>query len=166
MDGRKALLKRLASVTDWDQTTRAAFEGECWVETRNTIYRFRDGVCFQVANRDPRKKGRASALVGMRLVGWVSETRSESEREWHSRLGYEWTEGAAALLWRPQGEAGDEAMAMTSRTTAFTAGRSSSCLQAMHDQAPPPDSQLLRRVVASSPPFAAGRPPMPSHVSG
>jgi len=160
MDGRRALLKKLASVTDWDQTKRAAFDGECWVETRNTIYRFRDGVCFQVASTDPRKKGRASALVGMRLVGWVSGGES------HSRLGYEWTEGAAALLWRPEGEAGDEAMAMTSRTTAFTAGRSSSCLQAMHDQAPPPDSQLLRRVVVSSPPFAAGRPPMPSYVSG
>ena len=131
MEARRALLKKLASVTDWDQTTRAAFEGESWVETRNTIYRFRDGVCVAVARRDPRKKERGSALLGMRLVGWVEGGPS------CSRLSYEWTPGAYALLWRPERAGVDESIAMTSCTTAFTLGHSSSFLQAIHDCAPP-----------------------------
>jgi hypothetical protein len=156
---RRDLLKRLASVTDWDQSTRTTFEGECWVETRNTIYRFRDGICVQVSCSDPRKKARASVLVGMRLVGWLE---GGSER---SRLSYEWAPGASALLWRPETERGDEAMAMTSRTTAFTLGRSSSYLQAIHDRAPPIDSQMLRRAKIPTPAFGPMRPRLPSHAS-
>jgi hypothetical protein len=157
---RRDLLRRLASVTDWDQSRRTTFEGECWVETRNTIYRFRDGVCFQVSCSDPRKKGRASVLVGMRLVGWLE---GGAER---SRLSYEWTPGASALLWRPEQDGGEEAMAMTSRTTAFTLGRSSSYLQAIHDQAPPTDSKMLRRAKIPTPAFAPTRARLPSHASG
>jgi hypothetical protein len=160
MEARRALLKRLASITAWDQTKRVSFDGECWVETRNTIYRFRDGVCFQVASADPRKRGRSSALVGMRLVGWVEGGAS------HARLSYEWTEGSSALLWRAEAEGADEAMAMTSRTTAFETGRSASYLQAIHDQAPPNDSQLVRRAKVPTPAFTPARPPLPSYVSG
>jgi hypothetical protein len=159
MEPRRALLKRLASVTDWDHSNRTSFEGECWVRTRNTIYRFRDGLCVQVASTDPEKQARASGLMGMRLVGWLEGG------EKRSRLSYEWTEGASALLWRPERDGREEAMAMTSRTTAFTLGRSSSHLQAIHDQAPPGDSQLLRRAKIPTPAFGPLRPRLPSHAS-
>ncbi len=156
---RRDLLKRLASVTDWDSANRTSFEGECWVETRNTIYRFRDGVCFEVSCSDPRKKPRASVLVGMRLVGWLE---GGSER---SRLSYEWTPGASALLWRPENAGEAEAMAMTSRTTAFTLGRSSQYLQTIHDHSPPIDSQMMRRAKIPTPALSPPRPRMPSHAS-
>jgi len=159
MEPRRALLKRLASVTDWDRANRTSFEGECWIRTRNTLYRLRDGVCIQIASSDPLRKGRAQALVGMRLVGWLE---GGQERQ---RLSYEWAAGAAALLWRPAQAGTQEAMAMTSRTTAFTIGRSASCLQAIHDHEPPVDSQLLDRGIAT-PSATPARPPLPSSASG
>jgi hypothetical protein len=155
MQARKALLKKLAAVTDWDTAKRAALEGEAWVETRNTMYRFRDGVCFAVACRDPRKNARAGVIVGMRLVGWLVGTPG------HVRLSYAWEAGACAVLWRPGEEAREEAMAMTSPTKAFTRGKSPACLQALHDAAPPDDSSTFKRQGASR--FLdAPRPPLPS----
>jgi hypothetical protein len=160
MEARRELLKRLASVSDWGSGRRTAFAGESWVETRNTIYRFRDGVCFQVASRGGRgagrDKGRGRSLIGMRLVAWLTGT------EECSRLAYEWETGAYAVLWRPEGPESDEVMALTSRTVAFELGQSPVYLQAIHDHAPPHDSQLLRRVAT---PAAAPRPPLPSYAS-
>ena len=159
MEARRELLKRLASVSDWGGGTRTAFEGESWIETKNTIYRFRDGVCTQVACRAGRKKARARSLVGMRLVAWLAGT------DQHSRLAYEWEPGAYAVLWRAEDEDGDEVMAMTSRTVSFTLGRSPAFVQAIHDHAPPCDSQLVRRVQTPTRAHLAPRPPLPSYAS-
>jgi hypothetical protein len=159
MEARRELLKRLASVSDWGRGAGrgAALEGESWVETRNTIYRFRDGVCFQVGCRDGCKKSLgARALVGMRLVAWL--TGSEPR----ARLTYEWEPGAYAVLWRPETETGEECMAMTSRTTAFAIGNAPRLLQAIHDHAPPRDSQLNLR---AQPPIRTPRPRLPSYAS-
>jgi hypothetical protein len=156
MEARRALLKRLASVTDWSGSKGAALEGESWIQTRNTIYRFRDGVCVQVSCSDGRKRARASALVGMRLVAWLAGSEN------HARIALEWEPGAYAVLWRPESENGEEVMAMTSRTTAFEIGRCPALLQAFHDGAPPPDSQRVRRIPT---PRAPVRPPLPSYAS-
>jgi hypothetical protein len=158
MKARKALLKKLATVTDWDTARRAALEGESWLETRNTLYRFRDGVCSAVACRDPRKNARSSVIIGMRLVGWLTGSAGRA------RLSYAWEEGACAVLWRPEDGATEEAMAMTSPTTAFTRGKSPAFLQALHDQAPPGDSQTFHRAGAS-PVLGAYRPRLSSQSS-
>ena len=160
-DARRALLKKLATVTDWDAASRASFAGESWLETRNTLYRFRDGVCFAVASRDPRKAALARAIVGMRLVGWLSGSGARIAREWEA--------GARGLLWRSQrdgddGERSDETMAMTSKTVSFKRGRSAAHLQALHDKLPPVDSQTFRREVAKEAPVGVApvRPRLPS----
>jgi hypothetical protein len=163
MKARKALLKKLAAVTDWESATRATLEGESWVETKNTLYRFRDGVCFAVACRDPGKSARSRIIVGMRLVGWLVGGAGKT------RLAYAWEPGACAVLWRAGDAKQEEAMAMTSATTAFTRGESPACLQALHDTRPPDDSQTYRRPDPRSPYLGAAadapRPRFPSSQS-
>jgi hypothetical protein len=158
MKARRALLKKLAAITDWDTAKRAALDGEAWLETRNTTYRFRDGVCFAVACRDPKKNERAGVLVGMRLVGWLCSSAGSV------RFSFAWEAGAAAVLWRAQVdgvEGSEEAMAMTSPTTLFTRGKSPASLQALHDARPPEDSSTFHRAGPSR--FLdAPRPRMPS----
>lgn len=159
MQARKALLRKLAAV-NWEAASRAFFEGEAWLESRNTIYRFRDGVCFDVASRDPRRTERARTLIGMRLVGWLTGPSSLFTSTWAA--------GACAVLWRPSGAgggvSGEEALAMTSASTNFARGPSSVYLQALHDQVPPVDSQTFRRNDAAPAPLKtpAPRPKLPS----
>jgi len=153
MHARKALLKRLATINDWEAASRAFFGGESWLESRNTVYRFRDGVCFDVATRDPRKSARARALIGMRLVGWLAAKGS--------LLSDEWQAGASAVLWRPGRADAEEAVAMTSATHSFARGRSSAHLQALHDHVPPVDSQTFRRDGGEAK-RPGGRPSLPS----
>jgi len=142
MEPRKELLLRLASITDWVAASRAAVEGESWLESRNTIYRLRDGVCFDVASRDPRKTARARTLVGMRLIGWLVRTGS--------LVTGIWEQGAFGILWRPNHGGTEEAIAMTSATTNYARGRSSTYLQALHDHVPPAASQTFRRDEAAA----------------
>jgi hypothetical protein len=156
MDARKTLLRKLASITDWIATNRVELRGESWLESRNTIYRFRDGVCFEVASRDPRRTARARTLLGMRLAAWLLRPGSV--------LAAAWEPGASAILWRPAGADGEEEIAMTSASTNFARGRSSSALQALHDKVPPLTSQTFRRdeVMARG---TAARAEMPSSSS-
>jgi hypothetical protein len=156
MDARKTLLRKLAAITDWIATNSVALEGESWLESRNTIYRFRDGVCFDVASRDPRRTARARTLVGMRLAAWLLRPASV--------LSSTWEVGACAILWRPGGADSEEEIAMTSASTSFARGRSSSALQALHDQVPPFASQTFRRDRAA-PKAPAPRAEMPSSSS-
>jgi hypothetical protein len=155
MQARKALLRRLATIRDWDAVDRADLEGESWLESRNTIYRFKDGVCFDVASRDPRKHARAGVLVGMRLVGWLSGNGTVFTDAWCA--------GACALLWHPGREGAEDAtMAMTSASTSFARGHSSVHLQALRDQVPPADSQTFRRQEAAASLAGTTRPRLPS----
>jgi hypothetical protein len=137
MHAREVLLRKLAAITDWDAIGCSFSEGESWLESRNTIYRLRDGICFDVGSRDPRKTARARAVIGMRLVGWLSGNGSV--------FSHEWSAGACAILWRASAGTEDATMAMTSPTTAFSRGRSSGHLQSLRDQVPPTDSQTFRR---------------------
>jgi hypothetical protein len=141
MHPRKALLKRLATVSDWEAASHANFEGESWLQSRNTVFRFRDGICLEVASRDRARGNRAGTLLGMRLLGWVvGEGRVFTDQ---------WAEGACAVLWRAGGGGTEESMAMTSATTSFARGRSPLHLQALHDHAPPAESQAFRRAGAA-----------------
>jgi hypothetical protein len=86
----------------------------------------------------------------MRLVGFLAGTAGRSS------FSYQWQPGACAVLWRACAEGSEEAMGMTSPTTSLKRGASPTHLQALHDQAPPTDSQMIRRVT---------RPSEPSHPS-
>jgi hypothetical protein len=157
MHARKALLKSLATVNAWDEADLdaypRAFDGLTCVETRNTIYRFRDGVCFGVTNRNQTRSGRGSALVGMRIVGWLVTGELHAPKQ---RLTRTWQPGACAVLFRPCASGGDDgAMALTSPTIDFTNGLESTRLQAFHDAAPPSTSSLYRR---EAPPLPAAAP--------
>ena len=163
MHARRALLKSLATVNRWDEAEidayPRAFDGMTCVETRNTIYRFRDGVCFGITNRNQTRSGRGSALVGMRIVGWLVTGTPDSPKQ---QLTRSWQSGACAVLFRPCATGGDDgAMALTSPTIDFTNGLESTRLQAFHDAAPPSTSSLYRR---EAPPLPAA-PPAPSSRS-
>ena len=140
MHPRRALLHKIASVNGaFDATSSEVLAGETSVETRNTIYRFRDGLCFAVVGRDGKPSEKALAIVGMRLVGWlVAGAPPRLTRTWQAR--------SCAVLWRPcaTGEE-DGAMALTSPTTELTRGITPARLQAFHDASPPLESvQALR----------------------
>jgi hypothetical protein len=147
MHPRRALLKKIASVNgSFDGSDTSAFTGETCIETRNTIYRFKDGVCFAVMSRDQTRRDRASAILGMRIVGWLVAGPPP-------RLTYAWQPRTCAVLWRAcaSGEE-DGSMALTSPTIDFTRGLTSARLQAIHDDSPPIDSSLYRRADAPAPP--------------
>ncbi len=149
MHARRALLESLASLNGWHEgrdgreSPPDAFVGDTCVETRNTIYRLRDGVCFGVTSRDHAGRGRRSALVGMCIVGWLMPGTPGGLRP---RITRRWEQGACAVLFRPSASGeGDGAMALTSPSLEFTHGLESTRLQAFHDAAPPSDSALVRR---------------------
>jgi len=89
--------------------------GEARIETRNSIYRLLDGVCYRV----DRGLGRPNAVdpadfIGMRVVGWLM--RDDPSRT----LSLEWRAGANAVLWRPKGGSTPRsAVALTSPSVAF-----------------------------------------------
>jgi hypothetical protein len=65
------------------------------LETRHTIYVFRDGVCVDIARRDGEEQSNAElSMIGMRVVGWLLDV--EGQR----RLLERWLPGARAVMWR------------------------------------------------------------------
>jgi hypothetical protein len=120
MDERRAYLKQLAarSARRWSSAPLPpCFAGETGIETRNTAYLLRDGVCYAVT----RHAGAAGAMspsvfVGMRAVGWLMRDDPDSG------IKQEWKPGAYAVLWRPR-LANEEhsAVALTSTSLAFGA---------------------------------------------
>jgi hypothetical protein len=155
MHPRRELLIKIATVNgSFDGSDTGAFSGETCVETRNTIYRFRDGVCFAVSSRNAgRRPDRASALVGMRIVGWLTPAGPAGSPP--PRMTLSWAPGSCAVLWRASlSREEDGAVALTSPTTDFTRGVSPARLQAFHDAQPPCDSSMYRRSSVPSPPPA------------
>jgi hypothetical protein len=112
-------MKRLASGASctWGSTPLPeCFAGERRIETRNTVYLLRDGVCQATQRREPSNNTgtHKTDLVGMRLMGWVaSEVQS-------APLQLKWMLGVHAVLWRPRrpGER-HSLIALTSATLAF-----------------------------------------------
>jgi hypothetical protein len=119
MDSRRAYLKDLAarSARAWGSTPLPpVFAGETRIETRNTIYQLRDGVCYAVNRNEEAGQGRAhpSAFVGMRIVGWLMR---EDPR---AGISLDWRPGAYAVLWRSRaGSTEHSAVALTSSSSAF-----------------------------------------------
>jgi hypothetical protein len=127
--GRKQVLKKLVSqagpVTD---EIPNAFVGETTVATRNTVYRFYDGVCFSAQRLSAKLRGGQATgegggegdegkppsqeFIGMRLLGWFDERAVEIS------LSAEWKLGTCAVLRRPSAAMRDS-IAITSATTSF-----------------------------------------------
>jgi hypothetical protein len=140
--------------------------GETRVETRNTVYKLRNGVCYSVqrdhhtGRRDPR------AFVGMRLVGWLWRDDPRSV------LSLEWQPGAYAVLWRPGNGPDDRsAVALTSPSIAFrnlaravTPPPQQAPEQVRRISTPPPLPLAVQRAVLGRPPTppALPVPPLPS----
>src|SRR5208283_4475741 len=117
MDTRRARLKELAarSARLWGlMPLPDGLVGETRVETRNTVYRFRNGVCYSVNREEQAGRKDPQAFMGMRLVGWLWRDDPRSV------LSLEWQPGAYAVLWRPGSAQGDRsAVALTSPSIAF-----------------------------------------------
>jgi hypothetical protein len=135
MDERRAYLKQLASRAARRGSSAPlppCFSGEKQVETRNTVYRLRDGVCHWATRRTetpglggnslspelPADSSRtvlpASKIFGMRLIGWVASD------EPGPRIALEWTRGVRAVFWRPRhGVERHSVVALTSATLRF-----------------------------------------------
>jgi hypothetical protein len=91
--------------------------GETRVETRNTVYRLRDGVCYSVERSGEPPGHDPSAFVGMRVVGWMRREDTAGV------LSLEWEPGSYAVLWRPRAAPADRsAVALTSASIAFLRG--------------------------------------------
>lgn len=153
MDSRRAYLKDLAarSARAWGNSPLPpAFAGETRIETRNTTYQLRDGICYSVHRNEDAGQGRAhpSAFVGMRIVGWLMR---EDPR---AGISLEWRPGAYAVLWRPRADSTDHsAVALTSSSSAF---------RVVARTVPPPLPQPSR---SSAPPPAPARVPPPPLVA-
>jgi hypothetical protein len=112
-------MKRLASGASRAWVTAPmpeCFAGDRRIETRNTVYLMRDGVCHSTLRRDfANATGTHNTdLVGMRLMGWVASEL------YSAPLQLEWALGMHAVLWRPRrpGER-HSLIALTSQTLAF-----------------------------------------------
>lgn len=152
MDTRRAYLKDLAarSARAWGNAPLPpAFAGETRIETRNTTYQLRDGICYAVHRNEDAGHGRAhpSAFVGMRIVGWLMR---EDPR---SGISLEWRPGAYAVLWRPRADSAEHsAVALTSSSSAF---------RVVARTVPPPLPQPPSRSSAPPPPPSVRVPPPP-----
>ena len=88
------------------------------LETRHTIYVFRDGVCVDIARRDGEEQSNAElSMIGMRVVGWLLDV------EGRRRLLERWLPGARAVMWRAEDKKSGVAsrIAMTSPSFGFVA---------------------------------------------
>jgi hypothetical protein len=119
MDERRAYLKQLAarSARRWSSAPLPeCFVGETRIDTRNTCYQLRDGICYAVTRHEGGGGGQKhpSEFVGMRIVGWLMR---ETPRQ---GIMHEWQPGAYAVLWRPrEGDEAHSAVALTSTTQSF-----------------------------------------------
>ena len=106
-------LKQLAETKTWMTAVGPlGLGGTHRLETRHTIYIFRDGVCVDVARRADEESSAQSA-IGMRVVGWLLDI--EGQR----RLVDRWLPGARAVMWRSATEQAPSKIALTSPSFGF-----------------------------------------------
>jgi hypothetical protein len=117
MDERRSYIKDLASRSAQHWATEGlpeCFVGETWIETRNTCYQLRNGVCYGIRRQKGASGAHPSHFVGMRMIGWlVRGTPREG-------ISHVWKLGAHAVLWRPRtGSTERSAVALTSPSKMF-----------------------------------------------
>mgnify|MGYP001550578525 FL=1 len=114
MSNRK-WLKQLAETKTWTTAIEPlGLAGSHRLETRHTVYIFRDGVCVDVARRNcDEEQSSADSAAGMRVVGWLLDI--EGQR----RLVERWLPGARAVMWRAPGEKTPGKIALTSPSFGF-----------------------------------------------
>lgn len=107
----KLLLARLtdASYSTWISLGEHAYGGDLVLETKNTTYRFQDGVCVDVHSK---RSGKRDGLRGMRLIGWLAQEGGRIS------LMADPTPGGAAVLWI-EGRRDPAAFIVTSATRIF-----------------------------------------------
>ena len=118
---RRLYLKQLAATASstWSKAPLpACFVGESRLETRNTVYLLRDGVCQSISRHECASNTvyRTDLLIGMRIIGWVPNNDRTIT------VQAEWRRGMRAVLWRARlpGEK-HSVVALTSPTLAFGA---------------------------------------------
>ena len=144
MDERRSFLKDLAARFGdaWASASRdLGARSDARIETRNTVYQLRDGICFAVARRDRPWRADPTVFIGMRLVGWLAGEDPEAG------LMTTWRPGAFAVLWRAR-SAGEphSSVALTSKAESYE------LTTAVRSNAPP-----LPRTKSTPPPLP--RPP-------
>jgi hypothetical protein len=154
MDDRLSFLKDLAARCSDEWTNRKTddpFHGDARVETRNTIYQFKDGICVSITRRDRPWTADPTVFIGMRIVGWLAY---EDPR---AGLVEGWRPGAYAVLWRPRA-AGEQhsSVALTSATNVFELKQAAPA--PVRRSVPPPLPPAAR--ASSVPP-----PPLPAKMS-
>ncbi len=116
---RRSYMKRLAagaSRTWSNNPLPACFAGETRIETRNSVYLLRDGVCQAITRREfvSTTGTHKTELVGMRLMGWIASEDPSTPLE------LEWRRGMRGVLWRPRGPGERHSViALTSPTLGF-----------------------------------------------
>lgn len=117
MSNRDWLKQLAASETKTWMTAIAplGLDGAHRLETRHTIYMFRNGVCVDVARRDCEESNGETSMIGMRVVGWLLDV------EGRRRLADRWLPGARAVLWRAPtaGTRAESKIALTSPSFGF-----------------------------------------------
>jgi hypothetical protein len=154
MNDRRQYMKELAaqSAEVWGASaTSVKFPGDTRIETKNTVYLFRDDVCFSVTQRTGKTD--PSAMVNMRLIGWLMPNDAKTE------LLPRWRPGTYAVLWRPRAKGERHShVALTSATLSFAK---------MHRSAAPPpmrarvSSDVELRSAGSGPRRTTEAPPGP-----
>jgi hypothetical protein len=163
MDTRRAHLKDLAwrFASYWENAVvPACLSGESRIETRNTVYQLRDGVCYAVVRdvEDGHGNAHASEMTGMRVVGWLPREGPEDLPM------HKWEPGLRAVLWRPRTRTERSAIAMTSRSVAFrqVARSVPPPLPKRRTTPPPLPSVMVRSSVLPAAPPSIAPPPPPS----
>jgi hypothetical protein len=151
MDSRRERLKELAarSARLWGlMPIPEVLSGETRIETRNTVYKLRDGICYSVRRDDPQGRLDPTAFIGMRVVGWLWQDDPRSV------LSLEWRPGAYAVLWRRgHGPADRSAVALTSPSVAFRNVTPTVPVRAavQRSSTPPPLPPAIRQALARPP---------------
>jgi hypothetical protein len=150
MSNREWLKQLAASETKTWMTAVAplGLAGVHRLETRHTIYVFKDGVCADMARRDGEEQSNSDlTMIGMRVVGWLLDI--EGQR----RLLERWLPGARAVMWRAPTNANGKSsrIAMTSPSFGFVA-----CSQPDEDEDDDADLDTTAEWVPVTPPVASG----------
>lgn len=132
MDPLSSFLVKLApsSAEGWIALGAEVFRGGAELETTNSVYLFHDGVLTGRARKPARSTETPSALVGLRLVGFLSE------EDGLYALSPRWRPDALGVFFRAKraGAPDPRSFVVTTQTVAFTVE-------------PPPSGARLRKAM-------------------